>query len=517
MNKRNPIVYLCIDGLGMSASWHGNAILSAKMDTLTEFRRQYPRYALSTGRKNGAVIDSSILNYYSSISRGKIVPSNREILDQEIKTKKIYKNKKIIEIVNKTKASNASLNLVAHLPSVLNPYSDMHHLLAIVNIAKNAKLLNTNIHLIIDSDHIDSSHAAIKNLEKELSLLNYGKIASITGANSILQSRPKNIATTVNYLTSRKGKFAITPYQAILSFHKKGLSLTDLPTVKIVENKYPVGIISDFDSVIGCDFNANAIAPLLESLRSNGPKFIKVVSLIQNDLIDQEGETILTQGFFESLPHILAKHKISQVYITDNKRATILNNSFSDVYQSEFIKKSFVSNVDNDGAKNDKEIIKELFNKTAHYISKFDFTMLSLSTVYERAKKNSFDKVLDDLNIVDQGIEHLSKIVAKHNGTLVISGSFGFLEKMAYKSKIDIANNYSGNPVPLMIIGEQFKGLTQLKSKSTLAHHNFYDILNRKSSIADIAPTILDLFELATPDSMNGRSVLSLLEKEGKE
>ena len=109
------------------------------------------------------------------------------------------------------------------------------------------------------------------------------------------------------------------------------------------------------------------------------------------------------------------------------------------------------------------------------------------------------------VEIVDKALKEIFLAVTQKEGVLIITAAGGNAEKTK-----DIATDLpdtglTDNPVPLLIIGEEFKGKT-----IGLADPLNSDLssLTPAGTLADVAPTILKIMKLDKPVEMTGKSLV---------
>lgn len=106
---------------------------------------------------------------------------------------------------------------------------------------------------------------------------------------------------------------------------------------------------------------------------------------------------------------------------------------------------------------------------------------------------------------IDKGLKSLQLAVANKGGILLISSAGGNAEQLLNLRTDEIDKNLTTNPVPLIIIGEDYKGLS-IGGKD--APDSDLSVLAPIGTLADIAPTILALLGIEIPPGMTGRNLL---------
>jgi 2,3-bisphosphoglycerate-independent phosphoglycerate mutase len=92
---------------------------------------------------------------------------------------------------------------------------------------------------------------------------------------------------------------------------------------------------------------------------------------------------------------------------------------------------------------------------------------------------------------VDSGLDRLAKVVLAKEGSLLVTADHGNCEMMVDPASGEPHTAHTTNPVPVFWVANDTSG-----------RHL------RDGSLADIAPTVLDLMGLPQPEEMTGRSLI---------
>lgn len=108
-------------------------------------------------------------------------------------------------------------------------------------------------------------------------------------------------------------------------------------------------------------------------------------------------------------------------------------------------------------------------------------------------------KTKQTIEKIDKELKEIISAGQKNNYEILISGSFGLAEEL------NCENDYSLNPVPLIFLPSQAKIIKNLIKDDGSIYHRFG---MSPHSLADIAPTILALLNIAKPATMLGKNFL---------
>ena len=135
--------------------------------------------------------------------------------------------------------------------------------------------------------------------------------------------------------------------------------------------------------------------------------------------------------------------------------------------------------------------------------SAFDFMLVNYANADTMAHTGNFDATLRAVQTIDRALAKLVKAAEASGATLIITSDHGNVERMFDPATGRPEGQHDANPVPCYIIGNAFKGKQFLGGDS--------DGMSA-GTLADVAPTILELLGLKIPNEMTGRSLLRDIE-----
>jgi len=123
---------------------------------------------------------------------------------------------------------------------------------------------------------------------------------------------------------------------------------------------------------------------------------------------------------------------------------------------------------------------------------KHDFIMINFAAPDMVAHTGNLQASIKAAEAVDVALNRLEQVIAHHKGILIVSADHGNLEGLTNGSTGEIDTEHSTNPVPFILVG------TPLPK----------DALRGGGRLADIAPTILELYHIEKPQDMTGESLI---------
>jgi len=136
----------------------------------------------------------------------------------------------------------------------------------------------------------------------------------------------------------------------------------------------------------------------------------------------------------------------------------------------------------------------------------YDFILANFANPDMVGHTGDFEAAKEAMEFVDQQIGNIWNTVQEFNGLLLVTSDHGNCEEMIDTTTGKSTTSHTTNPVPVYIAGKEF----EVPDKE--AHENYNLDARAKGILADIAPTILDMFGLEKPEEMTGYSLLKTLD-----
>ncbi len=106
------------------------------------------------------------------------------------------------------------------------------------------------------------------------------------------------------------------------------------------------------------------------------------------------------------------------------------------------------------------------------------------------------------MQYIDRFLKKISDAVLAVDGILIITGDHGNVEQMMNLKTGQIDKEHSTNPVPFILIANEFE-YSESKERDYLSLSSY----TPSGIVSDIAPTILELFDIEKPEEMNAVSL----------
>nr|YP_010618840.1 Phosphoglycerate mutase [Deltalsia parasitica]WAX02853.1 Phosphoglycerate mutase [Deltalsia parasitica] len=506
----SPIILTILDGWGYSEEKKGNAIKIANTPNIDKIWQKYPKSLLSASGEDVGLPKNQMGNSevgHTTIGAGRIINQDLVRIQKSIDTKKFFKNEIIHTLFQKVHTRKSKLHIIG-LCSNGGVHSHINHLKAIIHITKE---YNNEIclHLITDGRDTEAK-AAIKFIDivnEEIKNRENIHICTISGRYYSMDRDCRWSRTEKAYkvLTEDTQCIQENYKQIIKNFYEMGISDEFIPPTRTHKGK-----ISENDGILFFNFRPDRIRQLIQCLAKNNFKGFETKK-INNLLFTTFTEYDSSLKFPIVFPNLNQKNFLGQI---------ISNNNIKQLRLAETEKYAHVTYFFNGGIEEpfpgeDRELIPS--PKVATYDLQPEMCAYEITdSIIKAINKNMYHLIIvnyanpdmvghtgnlkatiNAIEVVDKCIKTLFNKIEEVNGTLIITADHGNADYMIDENN-QPCKSHSTSLVPFMIVEQKKDKGYSLKSNG---------------SLADIAPTILDILNIKSPQEMNGKSLINNQQK----
>lgn len=258
------------------------------------------------------------------------------------------------------------------------------------------------------------------------------------------------------------------------------------PTINKLINDYPVALLSPLEG------NVNQRYLNLGTANSSG------------EINIDSSETFL------SLSSVLADNNLKQIKITESNRFAALTNFFNGLKEDKFPLEEWqiISSTLKNGKSLSRGLLtKKIFSDLLNRLEEpepNDLIIVSAPGIDLAARTGDMEAARQEIALIDKLLKKITDKVLEKNACLLISSVFGNAEKMLDLGMEINDNGPTKNPLALIFVSSDFKGLRVGK---TDVMDSDLSSLVVSGSLIDIVPTILEIMGLEKPESMQGKSL----------
>ncbi len=513
-----PVILAVLDGWGIGRTEKGNPIAKANLPTIDKLNRYYPHAALQASGISVGLPWEEMGNSevgHMTLGAGKIIYQNMPRITMDIQTGDFFKNKIFLEALNNAKEKNSSLHLMGLIgKGAVHAYID--HFYALLELSKEQKAEKVFLHLFTDGRDSppDSGASVIQELQGRLNRYGVGKIATLCGR-YFAMDRNNNwdrIEKAYNLLTRGEGNQAADPVQYLKDSYKKQVFDEYLEPGVIMENGKPIATIQDGDSIIFFNFREDRARQLTEAFALPGFDKFNREKMLDLDFVTmvqyEEGLPVNVAydpiGVKNPLGSVLSKNNLSQLRIAETEKfahVTYFFNGGSEEIPPREDHVLIPSIVIDSFAKAPQMRAKEITDKLIENIDKdkYDFILVNYANADMVGHTGNEEATQKAVEIIDENLGKLITAVILKKGCLLITADHGNAEELKNTLTGEIDTEHSTNPVPVWFITAD-----NHKDRSN-------EELKVIGLLSDVAPTVLDLFNIKKPEEMTGESLLPLL------
>jgi 2,3-bisphosphoglycerate-independent phosphoglycerate mutase len=493
-----------MDGYGLSDDPFGNAVTAANTKGLDAIFSEHPFTKLHCSGTFVGLPEHQVGNSevgHISLGSGRVVMQEFTRIQESLKDKSFFENKKLLSLIDKVLKNNSALHIMG-LISDGGVHSHIDHLFAILNLAQSKDLSRIHIHAILDGrdSPTDSGKLFLEKCQKKIKKIDMGEISSICGR---------------YYAMDRDNRWERTQkaYDAIVN--------SDSPhfedPVKSVEESYKNGINDEFfipktsinykginknDFLLFFNFRPDRAKQITKACCEADFNFFKrnkiigshFVAFTRYDPSISNYEVIFeNEDLKNTLGECLSRSGFSQLRIAETEKYAHVTFFFSGGKRGKFrgeerilVNSPKVDTYDKKPEMSAPEITEKVIKKIKS--KNHDVIILNFANADMVGHTGNFDATVRAVESVDECVMKIYKEVKKVKGILIITADHGNAERML-RENFKPFTSHTANPVPFCVAGYPCR-------------------LKQNQTLSNVAPTILDILNLKKPKEMDPDSII---------
>ncbi|MFC3909707.1 2,3-bisphosphoglycerate-independent phosphoglycerate mutase [Legionella dresdenensis] len=508
MLPKKPIVLMILDGWGYQDSDRHNAIAAANTPQWDEWWQTCPHKLLDASGLEVGLPDAQMGNSevgHMHIGAGRVIYQDFTRINHAIETGDFARNPVLLDLIS----SLAQTQKTLHVFGLLSPggvHSHENHLFAFLAMCQQQHFSNVCLHLFLDGRDTppQSALASIKALNQQLEQYPVARIASISGRYFAMDrdKRWERTALAYRMLTEGESHYHFNDAEtAINSFYQEKKSDEFIPPTLIG----PVQPITDGDAIFFFNFRADRARQLTQTfldddfngfIRNCRPQLSRFVSMTSY------AKNLATEIAFppaamnNTLGEIVAHEGLSQLRIAETEKYAhvtfFFNGGSEQVFENEdriLIPSPPVATYDLAPEMSAEELTHALVD--AIKSDAYDVIICNYANADMVGHTGDFNATVTAIECLDRCMAKVWEAIADKSGGLIITADHGNAEAMFDETTSQAHTAHTSEPVPFVYVGSGW-------------HIND----NRKGSLIDIAPTLLDLLDIEKPAEMTGHSLL---------
>lgn len=511
MSTKKTIALIVLDGWGIGRKDETNPIYVVNPQVFSWLEENFPTTSLqasgiAVGLPWGEVGNSEV--GHMTLGAGRVLYQHYPRITMAIRDQSFFANPVLKNLFEHARKNNSTVHFLGLLTKA-NVHASLDHLKALLQAAQKENIARIRLHLFADGK--DSPPRTFENFIKELPL---ELVATIMGRYYAMDRNKSWQLTQLAYntLTGDGGKLTDNFRDELKNIYSQKLTEEYLPPLKLIKD----GIIKDGDAVFFFNYREDSIRQLAESFLD--PSFDKFpTKKFQNLFIatmtkyeDKFNNPVAfpPQMIENPLGKILSDLGKTQLRIAETYKYAHVTYFFNGYREEPFKNEYRVLIPSLRGSRPEEHpelmapsitdrLIEALSNQS------FDFILVNYANPDTIGHSNNYHAALKAVSVINEQIGRVIKVGINEKTALIITSDHGNLESMINPMTGLPESQHDPSPVPLYLIAPEFQDRKFI---------NYDNLANETiGSLADVAPTILELMGIEKPPEMTGRSLLESL------
>jgi 2,3-bisphosphoglycerate-independent phosphoglycerate mutase len=508
-----PVVLAILDGLGVAPPGEGNAVTAANTPNLDKYWPTYPHtYIQAAGTNVGLPhgTDGNSEVGHINIGAGKVVFQDLPRIDNAIASGAFYENPKLLKALEIAK-DGGNLHVMGLIGSG-EVHSSLSHFLSLIKMIANNNVPSEKVFVHVFTDGRDSPPKSALDLldqvESELTRKKVGRVASLVGRYYAMDrdERWDRIEKAYNLLVKGEGKKFNNWTVALKDNYAQQKFDEVLEPVVIPGADGNVHKITEKDAIIFFNFRPDRAVEITRAFEDDHftgferqqLKGIYFVGMTDYEKTFPRVVAFPPENITNPLGRIISDNKLSQLRIAESEKfphvTYFLNGGREEIYPGEdrieVPSPKDVATYDQKPEMSAYLVTDLLVNKISS--GKYSFIATNYANADMVAHTGVMDASVKAVEIIDECIGRIVEATLAQGGHVIITADHGNAEELIDLRTGEIDTKHSINPVPFMLISNEYKGGRELSV----------------GNLADIAPTILNLLGIEKPIEMSGRNLL---------
>jgi len=500
------IVLIILDGLGIGPDKDINPFYVAKPENLIRLGNEYPLTSLGASGINVGLPWGEVGNCevgHLNLGAGKIIYQNYPLITMAIRDKSFFKNSALKQAFEFSQKNQTPINFVGTLSEGIAEAAE-DHIKALISMTEDYDI-DFKLHFFADG-----KDSPPRSFLKLLSKFPKDKLATVIGRYYALDHK-NNWNLVKRAYDCLVGEIPETKNfeDVIKNFYEKDFNDDSIPPILVQKDK----AIQNNEAIIFFNFREDNIRSLAEvfinpNFNQFQKKNLENVFIVTMTEYSEKFNVLVAfppQKVTKPLSLVLSENNKTQLKISESTRYPLITLFFNGLNEAPY-ENEFRVSVPVDSSLNPinhpelmsqtitDRIIESLENQS------FDFILANYSNLDILAHTGNFGACVKAIQILDNQIKKITDIALKNNAVVLITSDHGNVEELINPQTGEIDTEHNSNPVPFYLIGKDFYGRK---------FPNYRDLRGETLGfLSDVAPTILNLFNIPQPEEMTGKSLL---------
>lgn len=522
----SPVILVILDGWGVSNARRGNAIREAETPTLDSIAAFHPSLTLQASGFAVGLLWGEAGNSaagHMTIGAGRIIYSHLPRILREIRSGNFFENPVLKGAAAHVRRHGSVLHLVG-LVSSASVHSYLDHLYALFDFAAREQVSRVMLHAVTDGRDAGPHHGLkiLRDLALRIADRRYPvTLATVLGRYFAMDREENWDRTEQAWRALVEGAGALEPDLLAYAQGQYQKDVTDelLPPALLgdAEGK-PAGRIAENDAVIFFNFREDGLRQLASAFAQDEfsafprqpPRNLYLVTFTPYEEALSAGVAFPPPSVAHTLPEVLSLHGVKQLRIAESVKYAQMTHFFNGGVEAPFrfedrivVPSDAPPIVASPEMKADEiaaEVIRTM-ERTA-----YEFILVNFANADTAAHSGDYAATVSAIEAVDRALGVLYQRLLHRRGALLLTADHGSAEAMVNIRTGEMKVGHSDNPVPFYFVTPRNR-FRVMRTEEDIARRHAQPL----GTLADVAPTVLELLNIKKPAEMTGRSLLALL------
>jgi 2,3-bisphosphoglycerate-independent phosphoglycerate mutase len=494
-----------VDGWGLSDSSRGNALKLAACPVFSSLLREWPHCRLAAdgeavGLQPGQMGDSNV--GHLNLGAGRVVYQDLVRINRAVRSGEILKNEALLLAMRHAASHGGRLHLMG-LVSDGGVHSHIDHLAALLDMAKANGIGDLAVHCFMDGRDTPptSGEAYIVGLESHMARVGIGRIASVSGRYYAMDrdKRWERTKAAFDAIVHGRGRTAPSALDAVRDSYSVG-ETDEFIKPTVID---PPGVRPG-DAVIFFNFRADRARQLTHALVDEvfkpfdrgGYVRVPVTCMTQYEEGMEVPVAFPPQYLKNTFGEVVSRRGLKQLRLAETEKYAHVTFFFNGMEERPFegeerilVPSPKVATYDLKPEMSAPEVTEAAIREIRS--GRHDVIIMNYANLDMVGHTGCLDAAVAAVEAVDRCVGRVLAEVLAAGGSAIVCSDHGNAERMV-DDEGGPHTAHTSNAVPCILVDDSKRGAAL-----------------RDGTLADVAPTLLEILEIEKPPEMDGRSLMN--------
>ncbi len=505
-----PVMLVIMDGWGIREMSHGNAVKLGSTPNYDRWMSTLERAAVNASGEEVGLVPDQMGNSevgHLNLGAGRVVYQDITRINIAIREETLARKPELETLLAQVKGDSKKLHLIG-LVSDGGVHSHQDHLHALLKIAKDAEVPAV-VHVITDGRDTPTTSGVefVRMLQAYMDVLGHGVISTVSGRYYAMDRDKRWPRTQLAYdaIAFRKSaRRAATAVEAIKASYGLDAPVTDEFILPAVIGNDDSLVIEPGDGLLFYNFRADRMRQIVQGFVKEsvdgfeGQHIPGLRVLTMTEYMDDLGVPLLFEKveLVNTLAEWLSKRGLSQYHSAETEKyphvTFFFNGRREEPWPGEdrkIVPSPKVATYDLQPEMSAYELMEATLARINSHDD--DFILINFANPDMVGHTGVLEAAIKAVETVDECVGKLVDAVTAKGGAAIVTADHGNCERMVEELTSEAHTYHTTNLVSLF----------------TIAADTYFK-LRPYGTLADVAPTVLDLMSIEKPDDMTGGTLI---------